>query len=60
MIDFTLIRHAEDAPVKRKVEKVWLERVQAYPQRIEPGATDPCRNTGLRLFPSVKRVSFVL
>ena len=41
MINFKLTHHAEDAPVKRKIEKEWLERVLAFPQRIEPDATDP-------------------
>ena len=41
MINFQLKRHAEDALVKRKIEKEWLERVLAFPQRIEPDATDP-------------------
>jgi hypothetical protein len=41
MIDFQLTRHAEDALLKRKIEKEWLERVLAFPQRIEAGATDP-------------------
>ena len=41
MINFKLTRHAEDALVRRKIKKEWLERVQAFPQRIEPDATDP-------------------
>jgi hypothetical protein len=60
MINFKLTHHAEDALVKRKIEKDWLERVLAFPQRIEPDATDPCWNTGWRKFPSLKTVCFVL
>jgi len=41
MTEFELARHAEDALVKRKIKKEWLERVPASPQRIEPDATDP-------------------
>jgi len=41
MIDFQLTRHAEDALLKRKIEKEWLERVLAFPQRVEADATDP-------------------
>jgi len=41
MIKFTLTHHAEDALVKRKIEKEWLERMLAFPQRIELNATDP-------------------
>ena len=40
MINFKLTRHAEDALVRRKIIKEWLERVLASPQRIEPDATD--------------------
>jgi len=31
MIDFKLIRHAEDAMVKRKIKKEWLGRVLTCP-----------------------------
>jgi hypothetical protein len=31
MINFKLTRHAEDALVKRKIKKEWLERVLAFP-----------------------------
>jgi hypothetical protein len=41
MINFKLTRHAEDALVKRKIKKEWLERVLAFPQRIETDTTDP-------------------
>ncbi|MFO7970754.1 MAG: DUF4258 domain-containing protein [Desulfobacterales bacterium] len=41
MINFKLTRHAEDAMVKRKIKKEWPGRVLAFPQRIEPDATDP-------------------
>lgn len=41
MIDFKLTHHAEDAMVKRKIEKEWLERVLTSPQRIEKDAIDP-------------------
>jgi len=41
MIDFKLTHHAENALIKRKIEKKWLEQVLAFPQRIEPDATDP-------------------
>lgn len=40
MITFKLTHHAEDALVKRKIKKEWLERALASPQRIEPDATD--------------------
>ena len=40
MINFKLTRHAEDALVRRKIKKEWLERVLASPQQIEPDATD--------------------
>ncbi len=41
MIHFKLTHHAEDALVRRKIKKEWLERVLVFPQRIEPDATDP-------------------
>ncbi|MBL7180379.1 MAG: DUF4258 domain-containing protein [Desulfobacterales bacterium] len=41
MINYKLTHHAEDALVKRKIKKEWLGRVLAFPQRIEPDATDP-------------------
>ena len=41
MINFKLTHHAENALAKRKIELEWLERVLAFPQRIEPDATDP-------------------
>jgi len=40
-LNFKLTHHAENALVKRKIEKKWLEQVLAFPQRIEPDATDP-------------------
>ncbi|MFQ5484438.1 MAG: hypothetical protein ACE5DO_03790 [Desulfobacterales bacterium] len=40
MITFKLTHHAEDALVKHKIKKEWLERVMASPQRVEPDATD--------------------
>jgi hypothetical protein len=41
MINFELTRHAEDAPVRRKIEKDWVNRVLSFPQRIVPDAADP-------------------
>lgn len=41
MINYELTQHAGDALVKRKIKMTWLERVLAFPQRIEPDATDP-------------------
>ena len=41
MITYKLTRHAEDALIKRKIEKKWLEQALEFPQQIEPDATDP-------------------
>jgi len=41
MLTFKLTHHAEDALVKRKIRKEWLEHVLASPQRVEPDATNP-------------------
>jgi hypothetical protein len=41
MVNFKLTHHAEDALIKRKIKKKWLDRVLAFPLRIEPGAIDP-------------------
>jgi hypothetical protein len=40
MINYKLTHHAENVLVKRKIKKEWLEQVLAFPQRIEPDATD--------------------
>jgi hypothetical protein len=41
MMNFKLTHHAENAMIKRRIEKGWLERALAFPQRIEPDETDP-------------------
>lgn len=49
MINYKLTHHAEDALVKRKIKKEWLERALASPQRIEPDATDSMLEHRLRI-----------
>ena len=41
MMSSKLIHDDENALVKRKIERKWLERMAAFPQGIEPDATDP-------------------
>jgi hypothetical protein len=50
-MNYILTQHARDALAKRKIDREWLERTLARPQRIEDDKTDPALEHRLAIIP---------